>query len=87
MFFQIPSPVRLSLEQRDYIINELVETEKNYLDILETIHRCFMRPLSKHMNPEEVRLVFGSIKVSCVFYIIKYSVFIILIHKIFFLRN
>ncbi|XP_046669462.1 protein vav isoform X2 [Homalodisca vitripennis] len=54
-----------SLEKRDYVINELVETEKNYVDVLATLQRCFMRPLGSILKDEDNRIIFMGIKELC----------------------
>ncbi|XP_054272231.1 protein vav isoform X2 [Macrosteles quadrilineatus] len=51
-----------SLEKRDYVINELVETEKNYVDVLVTLQRSFMRPLSTLLEDHDYRTIFMWIK-------------------------
>ncbi|KOB75706.1 putative rho guanine nucleotide exchange factor vav3 [Operophtera brumata] len=38
----------LSLEKRDYVIRELVDTECNYVDVLSKIIKHFLRPLELH---------------------------------------
>ncbi|XP_049846897.1 protein vav isoform X1 [Schistocerca gregaria] len=59
---EIPATVTHSFEKRDYIINELVETEKNYVEVLATVQRCFMRPLSGVLTGHDSKIIFGSIK-------------------------
>jgi RhoGEF domain. len=51
------------LEKRDYVINELVETEKNYVDVLASLLRNFMKPLSNLLREEDMKVIFGGIKV------------------------
>nr|CAD7403712.1 unnamed protein product [Timema cristinae] len=55
-----------SLEKRDYVIKELVETEKNYVDVLATVQRSFMRPLSSFIREEDMKAIFSGMKVCCV---------------------
>ncbi|KAL1455050.1 hypothetical protein WDU94_009170, partial [Cyamophila willieti] len=58
-------PMQLSAvatEKRDYVINELIETEKNYVNVLATLYRCFMKPLCKMMKLEDFNIVFSGIK-------------------------
>lgn len=62
--FQGPSTIPHSFEKRDYVIKELVETEKNYVDVLTTLHRCFMRQLNNLLREEDMKVIFGGIKVS-----------------------
>ncbi|XP_069695880.1 protein vav isoform X6 [Periplaneta americana] len=59
---EIPSTIAHSFEKRDYVIKELVETEKNYVDVLTTLHRCFMRPLNNLLREEDMKVIFGGIK-------------------------
>lgn len=61
--FQVPCPITHSLEKRDYVINELVETEKKYVDVLSTLQRSFMRPLSLILKDDDMKIVFHGIKV------------------------
>lgn len=65
--FQTPTAITHSLEKRDHVINELVETEKKYVDVLSDLQRCFMRPLSNVMKEEDMKIVFHGIKVSVPF--------------------
>nr|CAD7403710.1 unnamed protein product [Timema cristinae] len=51
-----------SLEKRDYVIKELVETEKNYVDVLATVQRSFMRPLSSFIREEDMKAIFSGMK-------------------------
>ncbi|XP_014484352.1 PREDICTED: protein vav isoform X3 [Dinoponera quadriceps] len=47
-------------EKRDYVIQELVETERNYSEVLSSLLRHFARPLSSLLRPEDsVRIFFG----------------------------
>ncbi|PNF32490.1 Protein vav [Cryptotermes secundus] len=59
---QITSTIAHSFEKRDYVIKELVETEKNYVDVLSTLLRCFMRPLNNLLREEDMKVIFGGIK-------------------------
>ncbi|XP_060664571.1 protein vav isoform X2 [Drosophila nasuta] len=51
-----------SFEQRDYVIRELIDTESNYLDVLNALKAKFMLPLERHLNQEELRLIFPRIR-------------------------
>ncbi|KAF4524791.1 hypothetical protein B566_EDAN010165 [Ephemera danica] len=53
----------VSLEKRDYVIRELVETEKNYLDVLDSVQKHFMKPLKwpTYFREEEYMFIFGKI--------------------------
>jgi len=63
LLFQIPSTVVHSFEKRDYVIKELLETEKNYVDVLASLQRHFMKPLSNLLREEDMKIIFGGIKV------------------------
>jgi len=63
LLFQIPSTVVHSFEKRDYVIKELLETEKNYVDVLGSLQKYFMKPLSNLLRPEDMKVIFGGIKV------------------------
>jgi len=62
---QIPSAVVHSFEKRDYVIKELLETEKNYVDVLASLQRHFMKPLSNMLREEDMKVIFGGIKELC----------------------
>ncbi|XP_032597195.1 protein vav isoform X1 [Drosophila grimshawi] len=51
-----------SFEQRDYVIRELIDTESNYLDVLNALKAKFMLPLERHLNQDELRLIFPRIR-------------------------
>ncbi|BFG01451.1 protein vav [Drosophila madeirensis] len=51
-----------SFEQRDYVIRELIDTESNYLDVLNALKLKFMGPLERHLNQDELRLIFPRIR-------------------------
>ncbi|XP_030379077.1 protein vav isoform X1 [Scaptodrosophila lebanonensis] len=51
-----------SFEQRDYVIRELVDTESNYLDVLNALKAKFMAPLERHLNPDELKQIFPRIR-------------------------
>ncbi|XKL67365.1 hypothetical protein PGB90_002856 [Kerria lacca] len=51
-----------SIEKRDYVINELIETEKNYVDVLKTLQKSFMGPLSSFMREDDYSIIFFGIK-------------------------
>uniref|UniRef100_T1KFD3 Protein vav n=1 Tax=Tetranychus urticae TaxID=32264 RepID=T1KFD3_TETUR len=50
------------LENRDYCIRELVETEKNYVEALNMIIRHFVRPLKKILDAKDKKIIFNHIK-------------------------
>ncbi|XP_017880659.1 protein vav isoform X2 [Ceratina calcarata] len=49
-------------EKRDYVIQELVETERNYSDVLNSLLKHFARPLSSFLQPEDCARIFFRIK-------------------------
>ncbi|XP_012243060.1 protein vav isoform X2 [Bombus vosnesenskii] len=49
-------------EKRDYVIQELVETERNYSDVLNSLLKHFARPLSSLLRPEDCARIFFGIK-------------------------
>ncbi|KAH8276566.1 hypothetical protein KR044_001632 [Drosophila immigrans] len=51
-----------SFEQRDYVIRELIDTESNYLDVLNALKAKFMLPLERHLNQDELRIIFPRIR-------------------------
>ncbi|KAM3957018.1 LOW QUALITY PROTEIN: vav guanine nucleotide exchange factor [Aphomia sociella] len=51
-----------SLEKRDYVIRELVDTECNYVDVLSKIIKHFLRPLTPYLKPLDLQYIFFGIK-------------------------
>ncbi|XP_063547819.1 protein vav [Cydia strobilella] len=51
-----------SLEKRDYVIRELVDTECNYVDVLSKIIKYFLRPLTPYLKAQDMQLIFFGIK-------------------------
>lgn len=49
-------------EKRDYVIQELVETERNYSEVLNSLLKHFARPLSALLRPEDSARIFFAIK-------------------------
>lgn len=49
-------------EKRDYVIQELVETERNYSEVLNSLLRHFARPLSTSLRPKDAARIFFGIK-------------------------
>ncbi|CAG9766734.1 unnamed protein product [Ceutorhynchus assimilis] len=49
-------------ERRDFVIRELLDTEKNYVDLLNKLKMYFMVPLQNQMRPEDHATVFHKIK-------------------------
>ena len=62
-----------SIEKRDYVINELIETEKNYVDVLNTIQKSFMRPLYNILRRDDYEIIFKEINVSAILISITYK--------------
>lgn len=61
----LPKPsITASLEQRDFVIRELIETEANYLDVLQALKNKFMQPMEKLLK-DEIKIIFPRIKVTC----------------------
>ncbi|XP_046398049.1 protein vav isoform X2 [Ischnura elegans] len=52
-------------EKRDYIINELVETEGNYLQVLVTVINHFKLPLSAVLRREDSAIIFAWYEELC----------------------
>lgn len=55
-------------EKRDFVIKELLDTEKNYVQVLAKLKRNFMKPLCKQMKPEDHERVFYKISVIYFFF-------------------
>lgn len=51
-----------SVEQRDYVIRELIDTESNYLEVLNALQYKFMTPMEKHLSRDEIRMIFPKIR-------------------------
>nr|CAI5840057.1 unnamed protein product [Callosobruchus analis] len=51
-----------TFEKRDFVIKELLDTEKNYVDVLNKLKKNFMQPLINQMKPEHHSTVFFKIK-------------------------
>ncbi|XP_046607275.1 protein vav [Neodiprion virginianus] len=49
-------------EKRDYVVQELVETERNYSEVLVNLLRHFARPLSPLLRPEDSACIFFGIE-------------------------
>lgn len=49
-------------EKRDFVIQELVETERNYSEVLNSLLRDFARPLMNVMRAEDWSRIFFGIK-------------------------
>lgn len=61
--FKVPP----TFEKRDFIIKELLDTEKNYVDVLNKLKNNYMQPLKSHMKLEKHSVVFFKIKVLCTY--------------------
>lgn len=64
---KIQPSITASLEQRDYVIKELVETEANYLDVLDALKYKFMQPMEKLLR-DEIQVIFPRMKVNTNFH-------------------
>ncbi|XP_041974123.1 protein vav isoform X2 [Aricia agestis] len=51
-----------SVEKRDYVIRELVDTESNYVDVLSKIIKYFLRPLTPYLKPQDMQVIFFGVK-------------------------
>lgn len=51
------------MEKRDHVIKELLDTEKNYVEVLKTLKFSFMKPLSYMLKPESLNIIFKDIPV------------------------
>ncbi|XP_055847115.1 protein vav isoform X1 [Episyrphus balteatus] len=51
-----------SFEQRDYVIRELIDTESNYLDVLNALKYKFMVPMEKYLAVEDIKTIFPRIR-------------------------
>ncbi|XP_034948388.1 protein vav [Chelonus insularis] len=49
-------------EKRDFVVQELVETERNYAEVLNSLLRHFARPLSSSLRPKDAAIIFFGIK-------------------------
>ena len=54
-------------EKRTNILNELYETEKSYLTVLELISQDFYSSLVDHITSEDAELLFSAVKVDSEF--------------------
>lgn len=59
--FQLTSSTA-NFEQRDFVIRELIDTEANYLEVLNALKYKFMQPLEKLLSKEEIKIIFPRIK-------------------------
>lgn len=66
LFFQLATSSH-SLEKRDYVIRELVDTECNYVDVLSKIIKYFLRPMVAYLKAQDLHVIFFGIKVSFFF--------------------
>jgi len=93
--YQLPSTHVVSLlERRDYVINELVETERNYVDVLNGLQKHFMKPMAGFLSDEDYHTIFFGIKVRFVtqyltfftlaYIYVVYSKSIVILQKIYF---
>lgn len=53
-----------TLEKRDFVIKELIDTERNYVDVLFKLKKNFMKPLQGVLDEESHGIVFYKVSVS-----------------------
>ncbi|KAJ3641351.1 hypothetical protein Zmor_027862 [Zophobas morio] len=58
---RIPFELQPTFEKRDFVIKELLDTEKNYVEVLAKLKRNFMQPLSNQMKQQDHERVFYKI--------------------------
>lgn len=51
-----------NFEQRDFVIRELLDTETNYLEVLNALRYKFMQPLERLLSKDELRVIFPRIR-------------------------
>ncbi|GAB0092906.1 Vav [Sergentomyia squamirostris] len=51
-----------SFEQRDFVIRELVDTENNYLDVLNALRYKFMQPMERLLSKDDIKTIFPKVK-------------------------
>uniref|UniRef100_A0A8C4NGW7 Vav 3 guanine nucleotide exchange factor b n=1 Tax=Eptatretus burgeri TaxID=7764 RepID=A0A8C4NGW7_EPTBU len=49
-------------DKRSCCLNELIETEQRYVETLESIDTCFLRPMRRHLSSKEVQSIFSNIE-------------------------
>lgn len=52
-----------ALEKRDFVIKELIDTERNYVDVLFKLKKNFMKPLQNILDEESHNTVFFKVSV------------------------
>lgn len=55
-----------NFEQRDFVIRELIDTETNYLEVLNALRYKFMLPMESLLSRDEFRSIFPKIKVGLI---------------------
>lgn len=55
-----------TLEKRDFVIKELIDTERNYVDVLFKLKKNFMKPLQGVLDEESHGIVFYKVTVSVI---------------------
>lgn len=60
-----------TFEKRDFVIRELLDTEKNYVEVLHKLKKNFMNPLMNLMAPDDFEVVFYKISVRLTFIILN----------------
>ncbi|OQR75215.1 protein vav-like [Tropilaelaps mercedesae] len=57
-----PKPKTVPLEKRDLCIQELLETEKNYIQALQMIRKKFQQPLEAVLTQDDAEVIFKHIR-------------------------
>lgn len=52
------------MEKRDFVIKELMDTENNYVDVLNKLNTNFIVNLACSMRPQDHEVIFHKIPVS-----------------------
>lgn len=52
------------MEKRDFVIKELIDTERNYVDVLFKLKKNFMKPLQAYLDEESHSTIFYKVSVS-----------------------
>lgn len=61
------------LEKRDHVVKELVDTEKNYVEVLSKLKRNFMLKLANTFPPESQSVIFHNIPVRSLLFFFFYE--------------
>lgn len=53
-----------TLEKRDFVIKELIDTEHNYVEVLNKLKKNFMKPLQSVLDETTHTIIFYKISVG-----------------------